>query len=90
MDKIESEVADASLPRYLDMRVVIWRLLELHKCVWDDLTGYENIREIYTPFIQKSWDNKAWILEETDHEDRDVISSSLYNTIAMLWRLLML
>ena len=35
-------------------------------------------------FMQKSWANKAWILEETDHEERDVILSSQYNTTVML------
>ena len=35
-------------------------------------------------FMKKSWANKAWILEETDHEDRDVILSLQFSTIAIL------
>ena len=34
--------------------------------------------------MKNLWANKVYILEETDHEDRDVILSSQYNIAAML------
>ena len=34
--------------------------------------------------MKKLGANKVWILEETDHEDKDVILSLQYNVSAML------
>jgi len=76
MDKIEPEVANASMFGQLDMCAVIWRLLMLQKWIWDDLNGYGKLWERSTSFMQKSWANKAWILKEIDHGDGDAILSS--------------
>jgi len=75
MDKFELEVADIGLLGILDICVVIWRLLELQKFIWDHVNGCGNIRERSTSFMGKSFANKAWILKEMDHEDKDVILS---------------
>ena len=34
--------------------------------------------------MKKSWANKAWILEETNHEDKYAILYSQYNKNVML------
>ena len=87
MDKIKPKVADVGLPRQLDMCVVvICRLLKLQKCIWYYLNWCGNLRKRYTSFMKKLGANKVWILEETDHEDKDVILSLQYNVSAMLWR----
>ena len=90
MEKIEFVVVNTGLLEQLDMCAVSWRPLDLQKCIWDYLSGFVNLRERSKSFMKKSWANKAWILEETDHEDIDIILSSQYNTTTMLWRLLML
>ena len=90
MDKIEPEVMDVDLFGQLDICVVIWTFLELLKWIWDDLSVCVKLRERSTSFMKKSWSNMAWMLDEIDDQDKDLILSSQYNITAMYWRLLML
>ena len=73
MDKIESKLADADMPRQLYMcsnLKTIWAI-EVHlrwsQCLWKSR-------------IKKLWANMAYILEEIDYQDKDAILSSQYNT----------
>jgi len=87
--KIEPKVADTDLPGQLDICVVIWKPLELYKCIWDDPSFCGKIREISTSFMKKLWANMSCSLDEIEDEDKYVIPSSQYNTFAMLERFYM-
>jgi len=63
----------------LDMREVIWRLIELQKCIWDYLNVCGNVREWSTYFMKKCWANMACILDEIDDQEKDGILSLQYN-----------
>ena len=90
MDKIEPKVANVGLPGQLYMCIVILRLLKLQKWIWDYLNVYGSLREQSKFFMKKLLANMFCILDKIDDQDKDVILSSQYNIVVMLWRFLIM